>query len=81
MYRDYRRMQRTTFLVAHLAQREELVKQEMSRWMDLMERLSRLNKADTPEEFGLDCHDLNLENIFVDSDNPSKIVRDPCSLL
>jgi hypothetical protein len=76
MYRDYRRMQRTTFLVAHLAQREALVKQEMSRWMDLMERLSRLNKTDMPEEFGLDCHDLNLENIFVDRDNPSKIVRD-----
>ena len=75
MYRDYRRMQRTTFLVAHLAQREALVKQEMSRWTDLMERLSRLSKVDTADEFGLDCHDLNLENIFVDSDNPSKIVR------
>jgi len=73
MYRDYRRMQRSTFLVAHLAQREALVRQEMARWMDLMERLSRLIKVDTPEEFGLDCHDLNLENIFVDRDDPSKI--------
>ena len=27
------------------------------------------------EEFGMDCHDLSLENIFVDEDDHSKIVR------
>ncbi|KAF8632781.1 hypothetical protein AX15_001683 [Amanita polypyramis BW_CC] len=73
MYRDYRRMQRTTFLVAHLTQREAVVRKEMERWMNLMERLSKLIKVDTPEEFGLDCHDLNLENIFVDTNDPTKI--------
>ena len=26
------------------------------------------------EEFGLDCHDLSLENVFVDENNHSKIV-------
>ena len=39
MYQDYRRMQRTTFLVAHLAQREERVKAEMARFLRMMERL------------------------------------------
>ncbi|KAK2465100.1 hypothetical protein APHAL10511_002908 [Amanita phalloides] len=73
MYRDYRRMQRTTFLISHLKQREALVRNEMSRWTYLMERLSKLIKIDTPEGFGLDCHDLNLENVFVDCDDPSKI--------
>ncbi|KDR72747.1 hypothetical protein GALMADRAFT_73666 [Galerina marginata CBS 339.88] len=67
MYRDYRRMQRSTFLVAHMAQREEAVKKEMGRWMQMMERLgSLLKKGDGPEEFGLDCHDLSTANIFVD---------------
>ena len=28
-----------------------------------------------PEElFGLDCHDLSLDNVFVDEGDPSKIV-------
>jgi hypothetical protein len=27
------------------------------------------------EAFGLDCHDLSLENIFVDDNDHSKIVR------
>ncbi|KAF8996223.1 hypothetical protein BDQ17DRAFT_1364624 [Cyathus striatus] len=50
MYRDYRRMQRSTFLVAHLYKREE-----------------------KEEEFGLDCHDLSLENVFVDAEDHTKI--------
>ena len=78
MYRDYRRMQRSTFLVAHMTQREETVRKEMSRWMDMMQRLSDLVKQGQeqagPEEFGLDCHDLSLENIFVDENDPTKIV-------
>ncbi|KAF8908515.1 hypothetical protein CPB84DRAFT_1766803 [Gymnopilus junonius] len=60
MYRDYRRMQRSTFLIAHLSQRVETVKKEMGRWMETMEKLmALLKKEEGPEEFGLDCHDLN----------------------
>ena len=75
MYRDYRRMQRTTFLIAHLTQRVETVKKEMNRWMQLMEKLTGLlKKEEGPEEFSLDCHDLSLENIFVDEHDHTKIV-------
>lgn len=75
MYRDYRRMQRSTFLVAHLARREEVVKKEMTRWMELMEKLRALvKKPEGPEEFGLDCHDLSLENVFVDEKDSTTIV-------
>ncbi|KAI0746886.1 hypothetical protein C8Q80DRAFT_1121584 [Daedaleopsis nitida] len=81
MYQDYRRMQRTTFLVAHLSQREERVKQEMDRFLRLMERLGVVAHTEgdggggssEPEEFSLDCHDLNLENVFVDEHDNSKI--------
>lgn len=88
MYQDYRRMQRTTFLVAHLKQREERVRAEMARFLRMMERLGATshNEGDggggggggggvnSPEEFTLDCHDLNLENVFVDEEDNSKIV-------
>ena len=90
MYQDYRRMQRTTFLVAHLAEREERVREEMARFLRLMERLGVASHAegdggggggvggeDGPEEFTIDCHDLNLENVFVDEEDNSKIVRTP----
>ncbi|KAG6879621.1 hypothetical protein C0992_000456 [Termitomyces sp. T32_za158] len=73
MYRDYRRMQRSTFLVAHLSQREELVRKEMARWVNLMERLAKATLGNAPESFGLDLHDLSLENIFVDAEDPTKI--------
>lgn len=75
MYRDYRRMQRSTFLVAHLSQREDQVRTEMARWTSLMERLKKLTVGDADEQFGLDCHDLSLENIFVDGEDNSKIVN------
>lgn len=78
MYEDYRRMQRSTFLVAHLQQREQKVKEEMERFIHLMERLGVANcekdASAAPEEFALDCHDLNLENVFVDPHDVSKIV-------
>lgn len=74
MYRDYRRMQRSTFLVAHMSQREEQVRKEMTRWMSMMERLVKVSIGDTVEQFGLDLHDLSLENIFVDAKDNSKIV-------
>lgn len=81
MYRDYRRMQRSTFLVAHVVKRQDEVKREMERWVWMMERLGVGQKqgeggggADEPEEFGLDCHDLSLENIFVDTEDNSLIV-------
>ncbi|KAL0576128.1 hypothetical protein V5O48_005846 [Marasmius crinis-equi] len=89
MYRDYRRMQRTTFLFTHLQDREECVKQETTRWLSIMERLVKQEeelrnkelsvhpylkkKEGTAEEFGLDCHDLSLENVFVDEQDPTKI--------
>jgi hypothetical protein len=73
MYRDYRRMQRSTFLVAHMSQREERVRKEMARWMSMMDRLVKVTIGDTVEQFGLDLHDLSLENIFVDTNDHSKI--------
>ena len=78
MYRDYRRMQRSTFLVAHLGKREGRVKAEMARWIRVMGALkATVTDPNQPEEFGIDCHDLSLENIFVDPNDTSKIVRFP----
>ncbi|OAX40566.1 hypothetical protein K503DRAFT_714283 [Rhizopogon vinicolor AM-OR11-026] len=74
MYRDYRRMQRSTFLIAHIMRREESVRKEMSRWMRVMERLGASDDHSVGmEEFGLDCHDMNLENVFVDENDHTKI--------
>ncbi|KAH7882501.1 hypothetical protein F5I97DRAFT_1930447 [Phlebopus sp. FC_14] len=75
MYRDYRRMQRSTFLVAHIMRREECVRKEMGRWMRMMDRLGASTYLVGAEEFGLDCHDLSLENVFVDERDHSRIVR------
>lgn len=79
MYRDYRRMQRSTFLFTHMAQREKNVRKEMERWMNVMERLIKIVEQDGArsglEEFGLDCHDLSLENVFVDEVDHTRIVR------
>jgi len=75
MYRDYRRQQRSTFLIAHLSQREQIVREEMGRWKSMMERLISLTETPSgkPEQFAFDLHDLSLENIFVDSKDHSKI--------
>ncbi|KAH9958011.1 hypothetical protein BC827DRAFT_1156968 [Russula dissimulans] len=75
MYRDYRRQQRSTFLIAHLSQREQAVREEMSRWKSMMERLISLTESPggRPEQFAFDLHDLSLENIFVDTKDHSKI--------
>lgn len=73
MYRDYRRNQRGTFLVAHVIKRQEAVKHEMERWMRVMKRLGA-GTDEREEVFGLDCHDLSLENIFVDEEDNTKIV-------
>ncbi|KAI6006732.1 hypothetical protein EDC04DRAFT_2582861 [Pisolithus marmoratus] len=73
MYRDYRRMQRGTFLVAHIKRREGEVRREMGRWVNLMERLGAGFAIRGTEEFGLDCHDLSLENIFVDEKDHTRI--------
>lgn len=75
MYRDYRRMQRSTFLIAHLKQREDMVKKEMGRWQQLMQKLTaQLKPTQGPEQFGIDCHDLSLENVFVDETDHTRIV-------
>ncbi|KAJ3507498.1 hypothetical protein NLJ89_g6266 [Agrocybe chaxingu] len=82
MYRDYRRMQRGTFLVRELKEREDRVRTEMGRWIRLMEGLTGVvggagaggeRKEGAKEEFGLDCHDLSLENVFVDEQDHTKI--------
>ena len=79
MYRDYRRHQRSTFLVAHLNEREQIVREEMNRWKRMMERLMTLVEIPSgkPEQFGLDLHDLSLENVFVDTNDHSKVVSLP----
>lgn len=75
MYRDYRRMQRGTFLIAHIMRREESVRKEMGRWMRVMEKLGACDDhSGGTEEFGLDCHDISLENVFVDENDHTKIV-------
>jgi hypothetical protein len=76
MYRDYRRMQRSTFLVAHLQEREQRVREAMARFLRIMERLGvkRTEGPSAKEAFGVDFHDLNLENIFVDEHVITKIV-------
>lgn len=74
MYSDYRRMQRGTFLIAHIMRREQCVRRELARWMQVMDRLGAHADNSGPEEFGFDCHDLNLENVFVDERDHTKIV-------
>lgn len=77
MYSDYRRMQRSTFLVAHIRERENRVIEEMNRFLRIMERLGVKKLDEDPaaaETFALDCHDLNLENVFVDEKDNTKIV-------
>lgn len=88
-YRDYRCHQRSTFLVAELQRRKETVLGEMRRWKGVMQELeSILNDtaaklvgpdrssafADDEGLFGLDCHDLSLDNVFVDEKDPGRIV-------
>ena len=79
MYRDYRRHQRSTFLVAHMEQREQSVRQEMNRWKHMMERLIALLESPSgkSDQFAIDLHDLSMENIFVDTKDHSKIVSLP----
>jgi hypothetical protein len=87
-------MQRTTFLVSQLQERENRVREEMDRFGVLVgglrdileskiekERTLKAKKfglgnppARTKELFGLDCHDLSLENVFVDEKDNWKIV-------
>lgn len=81
MYSDYRRMQRSTFLVAHIMRREQSVRKEMGRWIRVMDRLGAHTDNLRPEEFGLDCHDLNLENLFVDELDHTRIVCPSVSCL
>ncbi|KAJ7274852.1 hypothetical protein C8J57DRAFT_1449329 [Mycena rebaudengoi] len=78
MYTDYRRGQRATFLVAHMQVREDAVRRELGRWMRVVDRLKDEWRAAGRaggcwEEFALDAHDLSLENVFVDPDDPSTI--------
>lgn len=72
VYRDYRRTQRTSFLVAHTMQRVETVRREMDRFLRVMESLGAV-PADNQDEFSLDMHDISLENIFVDEVDHSKV--------
>ncbi|KAJ7190686.1 hypothetical protein GGX14DRAFT_603637 [Mycena pura] len=97
MYRDYRRQQRGTFLIPHMHEREDAIRRELGRWMQVVERLrdewrartERVGVGGLPngndkdkdahsakpkvEEFALDAHDMSLENVFVDADDPAVI--------
>jgi hypothetical protein len=73
-YGDYRRMQRSAFLISVLRERVDKVREEMRRWVSVMERLKGLVEKENEEEFSLDCHDLSLENVFVDENDTTKIV-------
>jgi len=73
-YGDYRRMQRSAFLIRVLQEREDKVRHEMKRWVNIMERLRVVVEKEDFEEFALDCHDLSLENVFVDEQDKTKIV-------
>ncbi|KAJ7051359.1 hypothetical protein C8F01DRAFT_1175148 [Mycena amicta] len=74
MYRDYRRQQRGT----------DAVRSDMARWMGVMDRLRDEWRAgaervgvgggvEPTEQFALDAHDMSLENVFVDAQDPSII--------
>ena len=73
MYRDYRSRQRSSLLVAHAIARTNSVRKEMERFLAHMRKLG-VGKPGEKEEFTFDLHDLSLANIFVDPDDPSKIV-------
>ncbi|KAJ7637324.1 hypothetical protein DFH06DRAFT_1002658 [Mycena polygramma] len=73
MYRDYRRAVRGTFLVRDVLRREEAVRGEMARWARVTEQLGGQGGEGGQEEFALDAHDLSLENVFVDEDDPAVI--------
>ncbi|KZT39429.1 hypothetical protein SISSUDRAFT_984858, partial [Sistotremastrum suecicum HHB10207 ss-3] len=81
-YRDYRSQQRSTYLVAHMNAREEAVRGEMEALMRYYEQvgvreMDREARESDPSgkghAFGLDCHDLSRENVFVDPNDCSKI--------
>ncbi|KZV98634.1 hypothetical protein EXIGLDRAFT_727361 [Exidia glandulosa HHB12029] len=72
-YRDYRRTQRSSFLVAHAMQRVETVRKEMKRFLDVMQSLGAFPSDGGKDEFSLDMHDISLENIFVDEEDHSKV--------
>ncbi|EJD36287.1 hypothetical protein AURDEDRAFT_117129 [Auricularia subglabra TFB-10046 SS5] len=71
-YRDYRRTQRGSFLIAHTVQRVDACKKEMARFLRVMESLGAYPSGGK-DEFSLDMHDISLQNIFVDEEDPSKI--------
>ncbi|KAK1234981.1 hypothetical protein PQX77_001806, partial [Marasmius sp. AFHP31] len=80
---------KNTGLTAVNMTRKECVKKETGRWLALMDRLLKQEaklrskefeaisclkmREGTGEEFGLDCRDPSLENIFVDEQDPTKI--------
>jgi len=65
-YRDYRRMQRSAFFIRVLEEREDKVRVEMKRWGNIMEAEGG--------KCAPNCHDLSLENVFVDEKDCTKIV-------
>jgi hypothetical protein len=71
-YGDYRRMQRSAFLVSVLKEREDKVRDER-RWGN-GQCHGKSERLRNEEEFALDCHDLSLENVFVDEKDHTKIV-------
>jgi hypothetical protein len=90
-YRDYRANLRSSLLVGQHAARQRAVEDDMARFMRFMRR--ELDAVDeqvmrpdlygdaTKGLFAIHAHDLSLANIFVDPEDPSKIVSLPISIV
>lgn len=55
---------------------EKKVKEKRAKWA---KKLGLRGETKPKELFGLDCHDLSLENVFVDENENWKIVCPPIS--
>lgn len=77
-YADYRRNQRTSLLVARNLARVQSCEADMNWFVEYMTVGLGLDNAD-PEfaPFSLHLHDLSQNNIFVDPEEPSNVVRHP----
>ena len=77
-------MQLLMFLAAHLKEQEKVL-QEMDHIVRMMRQLGRPvpgGDGSSKAEFGLNCHDLSLENVFMDEHSHTCIMsHSHCSLV
>jgi len=73
-YRDYRSNLRSSLLVAHQAARLESVRQDMTMFIEHMRSLGIDDQDPEFKAFSMDLHDISLNNVFVDPEDPGKIV-------